>query len=65
MIFSTIRNFHFISFDWSEFFLLDELHVNSYLLTGQCLPTTGQIAKKKCSERELLNEAYWKIRRPK
>jgi len=29
------------------------------------IPTTGQIAKKKCSERELLNEAYWKIRRPK
>ena len=22
-------------------------------------------AKKKCSERELLNDAYWKIRRPK
>jgi hypothetical protein len=26
---------------------------------------TGQIARKKWSERELLNEAYWKIRRPK
>ena len=22
-------------------------------------------ARKKCSERELLNDAYWKIRRPK
>jgi len=29
------------------------------------MPTTGQAARKKCSERELLKEAYWKIRRPK
>lgn len=29
------------------------------------IPITGQAAKKKCNERELLNEAYWKIRRPK
>ena len=29
------------------------------------IPTTGQAARKKCSERELLKEAYWKIRRPK
>jgi len=29
------------------------------------IPITGQIARKKWSERELLNEAYWKIRRPK
>jgi hypothetical protein len=29
------------------------------------IPTTGQAAKKKCNERELLNEAYWKIKRPK
>jgi len=26
---------------------------------------TGQAAKKKCKERELLKEAYWKIKRPK
>jgi hypothetical protein len=29
------------------------------------IPITGQAAKKKCNERELLNEAYWKIKRPK
>ena len=29
------------------------------------IPTTGQAARKKCSERELLKEAYWKIKRPK
>jgi len=29
------------------------------------IPITGQAAKKKCNERELLKEAYWKIRRPK
>jgi len=29
------------------------------------IPTTGQAAKKKCNERELLKEAYWKIKRPK
>ena len=29
------------------------------------IPTTGHAAKKKCKERELLNEAYWKIKRPK
>jgi hypothetical protein len=29
------------------------------------IPTTGQIAKKKCKDLELLNEAYWKIKRPK
>jgi hypothetical protein len=29
------------------------------------IPTTGQAARKKCRERELLKEAYWKIRRPK
>ena len=29
------------------------------------IPTTGQAAKKKCKERELLKEAYWKIKRPK
>ena len=27
--------------------------------------TTGNTAKKKCRERELLNEAYWKINLPK
>jgi hypothetical protein len=27
------------------------------------IPTTGQAARKKCRERELLKEAYWKIRR--
>jgi hypothetical protein len=27
--------------------------------------TTGHTARKKCNERELLNEAYWKIKRPK
>ena len=27
--------------------------------------TTGNAAKKKCNDRELLNEAYWKINRPK
>ena len=26
---------------------------------------TGHAAKKKCNERELLNEAYWTIKRPK
>jgi hypothetical protein len=26
---------------------------------------TGQAAKKKCKERELLKLAYWKINRPK
>jgi hypothetical protein len=29
------------------------------------MPTTGQNARKKCSERELLKDAYWKISRPK
>jgi hypothetical protein len=29
------------------------------------IPITGQAAKKKCNERELLKEAYWKIKRPK
>ena len=29
------------------------------------IPTTGHAARKKCSARELLKEAYWKIRRPK
>jgi hypothetical protein len=29
------------------------------------IPTTGQAAKKKCKERELLKLAYWKINRPK
>jgi hypothetical protein len=29
------------------------------------IPTTGHKAKKKCKARELLNEAYWKIKRPK
>ena len=29
------------------------------------IPTTGHAAKKKCNERELLNDAYWKIKRPK
>ena len=29
------------------------------------IPTTGHTAKKKCKARELLNEAYWKIKRPK
>jgi hypothetical protein len=28
------------------------------------IQTTGQAARK-CNERELLNEAYWKIKRPK
>jgi photosystem II P680 reaction center D1 protein len=28
------------------------------------IPTTGQAAKKKCKERELLKLAYWKINRP-
>merc|ERR1712146_634006 len=29
------------------------------------IPITGQAAKKKCKERELLKLAYWKIKRPK
>jgi hypothetical protein len=29
------------------------------------IPTTGHAARKKCRERELLKDAYWKIRRPK
>jgi electron transfer flavoprotein beta subunit len=29
------------------------------------IPTTGQAARKKCRERELLKDAYWKIKRPK
>jgi hypothetical protein len=29
------------------------------------IPKTGHKAKKKCKARELLNEAYWKIKRPK
>ncbi|KAF5790922.1 hypothetical protein HanXRQr2_Chr09g0388791 [Helianthus annuus] len=29
------------------------------------IPTTGQAARKKCKERELLKLAYWKINRPK
>ena len=27
--------------------------------------TTGNTARKKCRERLLLNDAYWKIKRPK
>ena len=29
------------------------------------IPITGHAAKKKCRERELLKDAYWKISRPK
>jgi hypothetical protein len=29
------------------------------------IPITGHAARKKCNERLLLNEAYWKINRPK
>jgi hypothetical protein len=29
------------------------------------IPTTGHAARKKCKSRELLNQAYWKIKRPK
>ncbi len=29
------------------------------------IPITGQAPKKKCRERLLLKEAYWKIKRPK
>ena len=29
------------------------------------IPMTGHAPRKKCKLRELLNDAYWKIRRPK
>jgi hypothetical protein len=29
------------------------------------IQTTGHAARKKCKDLELLNDAYWKIKRPK
>jgi hypothetical protein len=40
------------------------ISMNLCLSLGVCA-TTGQAAKKKCKERELLKLAYWKINRPK
>jgi hypothetical protein len=47
---------------------LKPLRLNAIVETPKAvnqIPTTGQIAKKKCKERELLKDAYWKIKRPK
>ena len=51
--------------DWLKFspFKLNAM-VATPIAVSQ-IPTTGYAARKKCSARELLNDAYWKIRRPK
>jgi len=44
--------------DWLK---LKPLRLNAIVLTPRAvnqMPTTGQAARKKCSERELLKEAY-------
>ena len=51
--------------DWLK---LNPFKLNAIVLTPNAanqIPTTGHAARKKCSERELLNEAYWKMSRPK
>jgi hypothetical protein len=51
--------------DWLKFnpFKLNAIVDNPKAVNQ--IPITGQAAKKKCNERELLKEAYWKIKRPK
>jgi hypothetical protein len=51
--------------DWLK---LNPFRLNAIVLTPRAvnqIPTTGHAARKKCNERELLKDAYWKIRRPK
>ena len=51
--------------DWLK---LNPLRLNAMVETPRAvnqIPITGHAARKKCRERELLKDAYWKIRRPK
>ena len=48
--------------DWLK---LNPLRLNAMVEIPRAvnqIPTTGHTARKKCSDRELLNDAYWKIR---
>merc|ERR1719183_908661 len=58
-------NFNQSMIDWLKF---KPLRLKAIVETPRAvnqIPITGQAARKKWRERELLNEAYWKMRRPK